>query len=185
MSHARWIKSGVSIAFILFALPLHAAPSTWRQQQTANMHEITGPFVQEDYGFSVEAPPRTSGYVTNGGDANHGLLIILGEHRKIVVYPEYTFPDSGSVKPCHRGQFPWEGNSKRTTGTILLGDRKACLETFTSQGGIWSVTQATSDDQGQGIMYTLLLSTTREFFHADLASLRSVAATFKRVPINP
>jgi len=170
---------------ILLTTPLHAAPSAWLKSETAGMHEITGPFVQEDYGFSVESPTNASEYVTNGGDANHGVRMILGEHREIDVYPEYTDAEWGNTEPCKRNQFPWERTSSREAGTILLGIQTACLVTFTGNNAAWSVIQATGQDRGQGIMYTLVLTTTREALQTDMVSLRQVASTFKTIPIYP
>jgi hypothetical protein len=169
----------------LLTTPLHAAPSAWLKSETAGMHKITGPFVQTDYGFSVESPPDASEYVTNGGDANHGVRMILGERRKIDVYPEYTDGEWGNTEPCRRNQFPWEKTSSRAAGTVLLGTQTACLVTFTGRNTAWSVVQATGRDRGQGIMYTLLLTTTRQALQTDLASLHQVASTFKRIPIYP
>jgi hypothetical protein len=71
----------------LLISPACAASSTWLASETTGMHKITGPFVQKDFGFSVEAPAFIPEYVANGGDANHGVLMILGDQRAIDVYP--------------------------------------------------------------------------------------------------
>jgi len=168
----------------LLISPLHATPSPWLKAETANMHMITGPFVQRDYGFSVEPPAEASKYVTNGGNADHGVRMILGEHRKIDIYPEYTEDDLGNTKLCQRNQFPAEQGITRVVAAPL-GTQTACLLTISSRKTVMAVIQAAGSDRGQGIMYSLLLTTTPEASHKDLASLHKVAASFKRIPIVP
>jgi len=173
------------VIITLLTTPLYAAPSAWLKSEIAGMHKITGPFVQRDYGFSVESSANASGYITNGGNANHGVRMILGEHREIDVYPEYTDAEWGNTEPCKPNQFPWEKNSSREVGTVLLGTQAACLVIFKGHNTAWSVIQATGQDRGQGIMFTLVLTTTREALQTDLVSLHQVASTFKKIPIYP
>src|ERR1700679_4148299 len=126
-----YMRQALIIAGVLLAGPVHAAPSPWLQEQTGNMHRIAGSFVSADYGFSIKAPPEATEYVTNGGDANHGPTLILGEGRKITVYPEYTGFTPGDAKPCRRNQFPWEWGSTKVTAVGYLNGRRACIVTFT------------------------------------------------------
>lgn len=175
----------------LFAPVVLSAPSLarsslpWLQEQTLNMHRIIGRFTNNDYGFSAKAPPEVAAYVTNGGDANHGLRLILGEFRSIDIYPEYTGFVPGDDKPCRRDQFPWETTSRRSAGTGLLEGHLACVVTFTDGDHVWRVMQTTGSDRGTEIMYTLLLATTRRWLSADNKSFDSVVESFKRVLINP
>jgi hypothetical protein len=150
-----YMRQALIIAGVLLAGPVDAAPSLWLQEQTGNMHRIAGPFVSADYGFSIQAPPEATEYVTNGGDANHGPILILGEGRKIAVYPEYTGFIAGDAQPCKRNQFPWEPGSKKVTAVGSLNGRHACIVTFTQGSAIWRVMQTTGTDRGTGIMYTL------------------------------
>jgi hypothetical protein len=173
------------IATILLAGPALAAPSTWLQEQTRNMHPIAGPFVSNDYGFSIKPPPGATEYVTDGGDANHGPLIILGDGRDIVVYPEYTGFVPGDATPCQPSQFPWKAVGTTTMGTGELNGHKACMVTFMHGQDVWRMMQTTGNDRGTGIMYTLLLSTTPRWMNADFLSFQRVADSFRRVPIFP
>lgn len=87
-----------------FASMAAARPSIWMQERTGNFHRDDRRFDSGDYGFSVARPPEAAQYVTNGGDANHGPIMILGEGRDIVVYPTYTDPQFDNTKPClHTG----------------------------------------------------------------------------------
>ena len=153
------------------------------------MHQTVGPFVSTDYGFSIKAPPEANEYVTNGGDANHGTILILGEGRKITVYPEYTGFTPGDAKPRGRNQFPWEPVSTRVTAVGDLNGHSACIVTFTQGSAIWRVMQTTGSDRGTGIMYTLLLTTTVQTSNGpttdDFLSLRRVADSFRRIPVTP
>jgi hypothetical protein len=180
-----YMRQALIIAGVLLAGPVHAAPSTWLQEQTGNMHRIAGPFVSTDYGFSIKVPPEATEYVTNGGDANHGPVLILGEGRKITVYPEYTGFTPGDAKPCRRDQFPWEPVSTRVTAVGYLNGHRACIVTFTQGSAIWRVMQTTRSDRGTGVMYTLLLTTTAQWSRDDFLSLRRVADSFKRIPVTP
>ncbi len=170
---------------MLFLGQVQAVPaSAWLQDQTGNMHRTTGRFVNDDYGFSVEPPPGAAEYVTNGGDANHGPTFILGERRMIVVYPEYVDSDDDDDKPCRRDQFPWEPSSARVAAASRIGEQTACVVTFTRREMVWRAMQTLGNDRGTGIMYTLLLTTTRRWSRADFQSLQRVADSFGRVPIS-
>lgn len=59
------------------------------------------------------------------------------------------------------------------------------MVTFIRGDAVWRLMQATGRDRGQGILYTLLLTTSRRWAHRDFASFRRVAASFRRVPIYP
>lgn len=181
------MKRAVALLIVLILGQRAAAQarSGWVASQTIGMHVIHGPFVQRDYGFSVEAPKDATAYVTDGGTAEHGVRIILGERREIDVYPEYTEPDGRITQPCQRDQFPRETTSSTGVSSALLGAQTACLMTFISHDQAWGVIQATGEDRGQGIMYSLVLTTTREALDADLVPLRQVALTFKRVAVEP
>jgi hypothetical protein len=78
------VRRALIISGTLLAGPAHAAPSAWLQEQTRHMHRIAGPFVSTDFGFSVEPPPEASEYVSNGGDADHGPVLILGDGRAMI-----------------------------------------------------------------------------------------------------
>ena len=162
--------------------PAYAAPSAWLQERTANFHRFDGRFDSGDYGFSVAPAPAAAQYVTNGGDANHGPIMILGERRDIVVYPDYVDP---GAKPCRDTQFPWERTSSRAAGTARLGNRLGCVVTFTRGSTVWRVVQTLGRGKGAGIMLTLLLTTTRRWAHADFASFQRVADSYRTVPIYP
>jgi hypothetical protein len=179
------MRQALIIAGVLLAGPVHAAPSPWLQEQTENMHRVAGPFLSTDYGFSIEAPPEVTEYVTNGGDANHGPILILGEERKITVYPEYTGFNAEDAKPCRRNQFPWEPGSTKAESVGSLNGRRACVVTFTQGSAIWRVMQTAGTDRGTGIMYTLLLTTTAQWSRDDFLSFQRVADSFRRVPITP
>lgn len=180
-----YMREALIIAGILLAGPVHAAPSPWLQEQTKNMHRIDGSFVSTDYGFSVHAPPETTQYVTNGGDANHGLMLILGEGREITIYPEYVDLNPGDAKPCRENQFPWEAVSTRVTAVGHLGGRRACIVTFTRGNTIRRLTQTKGTDRGAGIMYTLLLTTTAQWSRDDFLLFRRVTDSFKRTSVTP
>jgi len=181
----RLLPFAVILVFTLSVMPEAAWPSDWLEQETANMHAITGPFVQRDYGFRVEAPPGIAAYVSKGGDADHGVLMILGEDREIAVYPEYIFPDLGNGKPCRVDRFSAGPVSEETREGIALGERNACLITISDDGAIWKVAQIKGDDRGQGIMYTLLLKTTRSSLATDMLAFQRVATSFRFISIVP
>lgn len=179
------LKRVLMLTYSLAAGPAHAASSSWLQDQTLNMHQIQGSFMSTDFGFSVSAPPDVAEYVTNGGDANHGPTLILGDKRKIVVYPAYTGLTSGDDKPCRPNQFPWESGSKRTSSIGKVGHRNACVVTFIQGKTVWRIAQTTGHDRGTTIMYTVLLITTRQCRFVDFRSFRRVADSFKRIPVSP
>ena len=180
-----WALSAALISFLLNASSAHAAPSAWLRDQTSNRQELRGRFLQPDYGFSVSPPYRSQEYVTDGGDGDHGVRMILGDHRKIDIDAEYTDPDWGNTRPCGSNQFPWEMTSKRKQGSARLGTQVACLVVFTDDENARCVIQAAASDRGQGIIYTMLLTTTVQKLQEDLISLRQVAASFKRTRITP
>ena len=179
------MKHAAVLLALLMTSPAHAAPQAWLASETAGMHRINGPFVQRDYGFSVAAPAHASAFVTNGVSGDHSVRVILGYHRKIDIYPQYIEADWGNTEPCGRGQFPSATTGSREAGTILLGTQIACMVTVTGRHAVWSIVQATGADRGQGIMYTMLLTTTRQSIQTDLVALHRLASTFERIPVQP
>ena len=123
--------------------------------------------------------------MASGVSGDHDVLMILGDHREVVVDAEYTDPDRGHTRPCGRDQFPWEKTSDRTETPARLGSQAACQLVFTAGENAWGVIQAAGSDRGQGIIYTLLLTTTVKALWQDLASLREAAASFKRTSVVP
>ncbi len=176
------------LALLAFALAIgaaQAAPSAWMQERTRNFHRDDRRFDSIDYGFSVVPPPAAAQYVTNGGDANHGPIMILGEHRDIVVYPDYMNSDLGNTRPCANRYMPGEETGPRSVGTTRLGREHACLVTFTHGDTVSRFIQATGRDRAADVIYTFLLTTTRRWARKDFASFQSVADSFRRVPIYP
>jgi hypothetical protein len=170
---------------VLFARAAHAASSTWLLEETRHMHPITGTFTDRDYGFSVEAPAAASEYVTDGGDGNNGVIIVLGEHRTIVVYPVYTGFVEGDDTPCGSQQLPWRKTSTSLTGIGRIGRQVACVVTQTEGDVIRRIMQVAGDDRGTGIMYSLVVTTNRPHSRTDLIAFKEVADTFRRVTIYP
>ena len=179
------MKCALLLAGVLVAGPVDASDSSWLLQQTANMHRFVGPFVDNDYGFSIKAPPGAAGYVTNGGDANHGAVFILGEGRSIVAYAEYVGFTAGDANPCRRKQFSWEPASTRISAVGSLGGHRVCTVSFAQGNKRWRVIQATRSDRGSNRMYTLLLTTTAQWSNGDFFSLQQSANSFQLIPIVP
>ena len=179
------LKYVLMLTYSLAAGPAHAASSSWLQDQTLNMHQIQGPFMSTDFGFSVSAPPDVAEYVTNGGDANHGPTLILGDKRKIVVYPAYTGLTFGDDKPCRPNQFPWEPGSKKSSSIGKIGHRNASVMTFIQGSTVWRIAQTTGHDRGTSIMYTVLLTTTRRWSRVGVSAFMRVADTVKSNTLTP
>jgi hypothetical protein len=53
------MKQSLVALIVLIAEPTHVARTNWLQQQTENMHQLSGPFISRDYGFSIQAPSGT------------------------------------------------------------------------------------------------------------------------------
>ena len=169
---------------ILTSVSAHAALSTWLQEQTANMHRVQGRINNRDYGYSIEAPPSVSQYVTKGGDANHGITVIIGEPREIDIYPEYVNSDLGNI-PCAHNPFSWQPSDFKVTYTEKLAGQPACVMTFTHNGIIYRILQSLGNDRGTGILYTLLLETNRQYYESDRRIFQNIVGSFRRIPIYP
>ena len=171
--------------FEFIRLGVGLGPMTWRQQQTLNMRRAVGRFTNVDYGFSIELPPDAASYVTNGGDANHGVRLILGDFRTIDVYPQYTGIIPGDDLPCRRHQFPWQDTSNPSVQHTSIGHLLGCIATFQEGDRIWRIVQAVGNDRGTGILYSLLLTTNRQSLDSDVRVFNRVSESFRRVPIQP
>jgi hypothetical protein len=167
------------------AMSAYAAPSAWLREQTSGQMRFSGTFDQHEYGFSVAVPPDVQGFVSAGIHADHGVRMILGEHRMIDVYPEYVdlVPNEGI--PCNGGWFSW---AKHTALSIKRDDTRAdhaCSADFRSPTTVWRVVQSKRPNSQDEIMYTLLLTTTPEAVETDLATFKRVTATFRLISIEP
>ena len=181
-----WARVGVGalVAWVGFVGACRAEPVA-NEGLTANMHRVAGRFTSRDDGFSVASPPGASESVTNGGDANHGVVMILGPRRSIAVYPEYAGLYDGDDRPCRRHQFPWEGTEAPARSTIDLGGAESCLLVFRNGDQVRQVAQSLVRYRGALIMVTLVLTSVDGSERADAAALRLVGASFRRVPITP
>ena len=173
------------VAVALFSAAQAAEPSAWFRAQTEWLQPFKGEFEQHDYGFGVTVPSRAAGFVSRGGDAEHGLLIILGERRSIVVFPEYISGESDWDMPCRFHQFDWEGKGRRVRSTVRLAGATACVVTVHAEDFAWRLVQKLGDGRAADVKYTLLLATTQRDWTADARVFDGVLASFRRVPIVP
>ena len=178
----RWRALGPALLLAASLGVAAAAPlSAWMQERTANMHVVAGRATQLDYGFSIAAPPAGLLYLTDGGGADHGMLVILGEGRDIAAYPDYI-ADPEQARPCRRSG---AAAGMAAAGGMLVGGNWACVVTSRQDGTVLRMAQMAGRGPWAGIMYTLLLTTSVEHLTDDLAAFRAVAASFRFVPIEP
>jgi hypothetical protein len=172
------------LAFVLVNEPTLAGAETWMRTQTENMHRLQGRFVQRDYGLSVAAPHGATADVTNGGDGNNGELMILGNRREISVYPPYVVSDPPPT-PCDATQLPWATGRQVRVRAINLAGALACRVVGIRGTVVWDLIETEKSDRRTGIIYALLLTTTREAAPRDERSFRSLADNFWFVAISP
>ena len=113
--------------------------------------------------------------------------MILGERRTIDVYPAYTDPEWHNDKPCRGSQSLEPDQNPTTARQGALGGAPACIVDGHRGRTIWRLIQQTRPGmKGEtGILYSVLLTTTRDDRQADLAALETVAQSFELIPIAP
>ncbi len=163
----------------LTAQPARAAPSTWMQSQTAGLVPITGRFVQPDYGYSIKAPPHGTAFT--GG---HDVLIILGEHREVAVFPYYLVMEP-APKPCDASQLPSSTGKVGLVKPIKLDNVAACEVSERHGNAIYDLIQAEKDADGTETMYSLQLTTTPQAARRDERSFQAITTSFQLVRISP
>lgn len=169
---------GVALCLSLM-LTRHLYAADWVQDETTNRIEIHGRFVSFDFGYSVAAPASGRAYIYDeSGMSDHSIVFILGERRKISVYPYYDLADI-HLRPCDKSEFSWAGSGPKKATPRVLAGRLACEMRLTDGAVVRHVIQAERVLKGDDIMYSLVLETNVQDEQADVISLHQVASNFR------
>ena len=146
------------------------------------MTEVSGTYTNGNYGFAVTIPSGTRAFMGTPPSPNHGILIILGEHRTIEVYAAFDaalYGSSGSFMRALLSDGP-HGPVARTT-VMLAG--KPALRARTRTGTVQEdlVAQWVDHAPDDAITMQAILRTTNQAdettFDTVLASIRYIGRT--------
>jgi len=166
----------------LAATSLHAADGPapdWMTQQTRGMIKVNRVYTNTNYGFLITIPPGSHAFMDAAPSPNHGVKIILGDHRTIEVSAEFDAASYGSSEGVLNAYIRDEHASGITRTTTLLGGKSAVRARFSIEGGREDVVARWIDrSPDDAINVTAALTTTQlsdeDVFSTVLASFRYV-----------
>lgn len=162
--------------------------------------DVTGRYLNEDYGFEITIPPGLTGRWSSAGCvrdgescicmSDHGRIVPLPEHGWLEAYTGYKNIDLGDLASAARdayrnfGQF--DDDVTRVAPRWLRRAKLAGLPAYRMQleyrrsGAAWIHEEIVARDEG--IDFKLIYDVPRESYARHRAAFESFVASWRRVP---
>ena len=144
------------------------------------MVRVQGDYRNAEYGFALAAPRGVATFRAAAPAPNHGVLVVLGQTRRIAVSAAFDATDYGSTSALLTGRLPPAGGVRRGPGA--LGGRRAERASYTEGATAHMVVARHQGGPDQGVNYTADLTSDAAHLEADAAIFRRVLAGFRFIP---
>ena len=135
-----------------------------------------------EYGFGVPMLKGVSARRDSPPNPNHGLVYELGPNRYVSVSGEFDAADYGSTRAQLDHWLQNENAHSSRRAKFILDGRPAEMAEFVDRQTVTQVIAYRRSDSG-GILYDLVLVTSRDKTNEDQARFKSIVKRFKFYPL--
>lgn len=179
-----WMLLTVTCVAYLDLSCLPAVADDWLAEQTMGLVPAHGTYSNRQYGFRVTIPPGVPAWTTADPNPDHGLIMILGDHRVIDIQAAYDAALFGSTPELlqKRLQALPRGTAEIEIMVTRLGDSLAARATVNGPHPAVVIAQWRELPPNNAINYSVVLTTTNETRATDLRTFNAVLATYHHMP---
>ncbi len=175
----RFVIVGAMLAFAAaFSGARAQGASAWMAEQTDRLVKVEGQYSNRQYGFRLSIPAGVSAWRTAPPNPDHGVMLILGEHRTIDVSAAYDAALYGSTAALMERRVRDAGGGPVKRFTVQLGGAPAEEAVVGGAAPETIVAQWRAVTPENAINYSVVLVTTPAERKADGAVLVALLAGY-------